>query len=423
MGLNDDAWKKLFEKYNILDKVKRNGYFDISANQIKEYREPRLMTKFDHSVNLPQIFADNNLAILPVSRGDYVISSFAAYQKFEETDTNVKRVPMPPHIQSLSPGFIISEAVALHCANACGVLKDFLEDDEVIPTVSGRMGSGCFNFSINTSCGVKSIDVNNSQIEIDAGYEGVNCLALFEAKMDLSEDFLVRQLYYPFRAWNSRVTKEVKPVFMVFSNGVFYLYQYRFDDPLNYNSLRLVKYCSYVIETAIHIDDILDIANTVKTVPEPHIPFPQANSMPRIINLMELLNKRSMTKADITTEYAFDERQTNYYTDAGRYLELIDKGNDKKGNIQFTLSHLGARIMGMPYRERQLAIVAAILKHDVFKRILLLHLQHGVMPDTNEIVQIMKASNLYNIGMDSTFIRRSSTITGWINWILGVVDE
>ena len=247
MGLNDKAWKKLFEKYNILDEVKRNGCFCISANQIKEYREPRLMTKFDHSINLPEIFSDNNLAILPVSRGDYIISSFAAYHKFEEADAKAKRISFPQHIQSLVPNFIVSEAIALHYANACGVLADFLEDETLLPTISGRMGSGNFVFNIDSSCGVRSVDVNNSQIEIDAGYEGVDCLALFEAKMDLSDDFLIRQLYYPFRVWSHRVTKKIKPVFMVFSNGIFHLYQYQFEDPLNYNSLFLEKYCRYII--------------------------------------------------------------------------------------------------------------------------------------------------------------------------------
>ena len=66
MGLNDTAWENLFDKYHILAEIERNGQFTISANQIKEFREPRLMTKFDHKVNLPTIFAENQLAILPV---------------------------------------------------------------------------------------------------------------------------------------------------------------------------------------------------------------------------------------------------------------------------------------------------------------------------------------------------------------------
>ncbi len=64
MGLNDTAWQALFDKYDILDEIQRSGQFVISANQIKEFREPRLMTKFDHKVNLPTVFADNGLAIL-----------------------------------------------------------------------------------------------------------------------------------------------------------------------------------------------------------------------------------------------------------------------------------------------------------------------------------------------------------------------
>lgn len=423
MGLNDTAWENLFSKYNILDTVRNQGEFIISANQIKEFREPRLMTKFDHKINLPSIFADNNLSILPITRGDYIISSFSAYKEFETPNTEVQRVSIPPHIQSLMPQFLVSEAIALNCANACGILNDFLEDDEIVSTVNGRMSSGAFDFNIDTLAGTKSVTVNNSQIEIDAAYEGINYLSLFEAKRDLSDDFLVRQLYYPFRVWSSRVTKTVKPVFLIFSNGIFNLYQYQFDDPNKYNSLRLIKQKNYVIATEIGLADIESLMMTVSKVREPEISFPQANSMARIINLIELLHEKPMTKQDITTEYAFDERQTNYYTDAGRYLELINKGHDEENNIVFQLSEKGRYIMGLEYKERQLAIVSQILMHGVFHEVLKLHLQYGEMPDTNTIVQIMKNSNLYNVRADSTFVRRSSTVIGWINWILSIIEE
>lgn len=381
------------------------------------------MTKFDHKINLPTIFADNRLAILPISRGDYVISSFSAYKEFEPPVNDVQRVSIPAHIQSLMPQFLVSEAIALNCANACGILSDFLEDEALVPTVSGRMSSGNFGFDIETDSGVKRIDVANSQIEIDAAYEGINCLSLFEAKRDLSDDFLVRQLYYPFRVWKERVTKPVKPVFLVFSNGMFNLYQYEFDDPQNYNSLRLVKQKNYVIATEISLSDIENLLITVPFVAEPKISFPQADRMSRIVNLIELLNEKPMTKQDITSKYAFDERQTNYYTDAGRYLGLIEKGHDENGNILFQLSTRGRHILGLEYKERQLAIVTQILAHKVFNETLKLHLQYGEMPDKQTIIRIMKEANLYNIEADSTYLRRSSTVVGWINWILGSVEE
>ncbi len=238
----------------------------------------------------------------------------------------------------------------------------------------------------------------------------------------MAEDFLVRQLYYPFRVWSNRVTKKVKTIFLIFSNGIFNLYEYQFDEPCNYNSLRLVKQKKYIIATQISLSDIENLLMTVQTINEPEISFPQANSMSRIINLIELLNEKPMTKQDITTEYAFDERQTNYYTDAGRYLGLIDKEHGD-GNILFRLSSVGRYIMSLEYKERQLAIVAQILKHKVFKDTLKLHLQCGEMPDMQTVVKLMRQSDLYRLEAKSTYERRSSTIISWIDWILSIVEE
>ena len=423
MGKNDKAWEHLFEKYDILEKIKKNGQFIISANTIKEFREPRLMTKFDHKINLPEIFEKNSLAILPITRGDYIVSSFSAYKEFENISTDIQRVSIPTHLQSLIPKFLLSESIALNCANACGILKDFLEDDEITPTVNGRMSSGSFKFEITTMMGNLPLSVNNSQIEIDAAYEGINYLSLFEAKKDLSDDFLIRQLYYPFRTWSSRVTKPIKTVFLIFSNGIFYLYQYQFNDINNYNSLQLVKQKNYTISQIISLQDIEDIIKSTPVEPEPEIAFPQANSMLRIINLMELLMEKALSKQDITSKYAFDERQTNYYTDAGRYLGLINKARDQSGKIVFNLTNLGVHIMGLEFRERQLAIVRQILKHKAFNETLKVHLQCGEMPDGQTVIKIMKESNLYKVESDSTFLRRSSTIMRWVEWILSIIEE
>lgn len=423
MGMNDDAWECLFAKYNILEKIDSKGQYTISADQIREFREPRLMTKFDHKVNLPTIFQQNDLAILPITRGEYVISSFSAYKDFEEPEQDVKKIFIPPYLQSLVPQFLVSESIALNCASACGVLGDFLEDEDLLPTVNGRMSSGYFRFNINTKHGMQSVNVGNSQIEIDAAYEGIDCLSLFEAKHDLADDFLVRQLYYPFRVWSQRVTKEVKPILLVFSNGIFNLYQYRFEAPGIYNSLHLVKQKNYIISTSITLTDIENLLRTVRLVNEPKISFPQADRMSRIVNLMELLNEKDMTKQEITSEYAFDERQTNYYTDAGRYLGLLSKGNNKDGEIYFFLSALGNYIMTLDYRSRQLAIAKQILEHQVFNQTLKIHLTCGEMPDRQAVMQIMKNSNLYNLEADSTYYRRASTVIGWVNWILDTIDD
>jgi len=416
---NEAAWNQLFEKYSILEEIEKHGMFEITSNQINEYREARLMTKFDHRKNLPEIFKKHRLSILPITRGSYLISQFEAYKDFEEKNTEVVKVPFPAFIESIDYENITSESAALNCAYVSGILADFTEDDGLMPTVSGRMGSDTFKFSIKTYSGAYVlVDVNNSQIEIDGGFEGMETLSLIEAKNSLSDDFLIRQLYYPYRLWKNKIGKKVKPLFMTYSNGIFTFYEYEFMDPYCYNSLELIKQKRYRIEeTEISVDDIVDVMKRVRIVEEPEIPFPQADSFKRIVNLCELLNESDLTRDEITSNYDFDPRQTSYYTDAGRYLGLIDKRRED-GQILFSLTDEGRRLFRLKYKPRQLKLVELILSHKAFYDTFKLSMEKCQIPSKHEIVQIMMNSNLYNVKSEDTFYRRAASVAGWINWIL-----
>ena len=422
---NDVAWELLFKKYNILKNVELNGHFVISASQIKEFREPRLMAKFDHNINLPKIFSEEQLAILPISRGDYIISHFEAYHTFENIGRSVTRASLPSYLQSIDANNITSEAVAINSAMAAGILSDFLGEESLIATVSGRMGSGQFDFGIRNSKSesISSISVNNSQIEIDAALEGIGTLSLLEAKRDISTDFLIRQLYYPYRLWQNRISKKVRPIFLVYSNGIYSLYEYEFQNINLYNSLTLVKQKNYSIEdTEVELSDLLQIAGQIiKYAAEPKISFPQADTFQRVINICELLETQPLSREEVTVEYAFDIRQTNYYTDAARYLGLVIK-KDENRKPYYVLSEFGKKVMRLNYKQRQLAFCKSILEHKVFHETFMA-CQNGRVPDKNTIVEIMKRSELYNVASDSTFFRRASTISGWINWMLGLVQH
>lgn len=348
---NNSAWQKIFEKYDVLKEIERNNIFKISAEQIREFREPRLMAKFDHKINLPKIFLENGLSILPITRGDYIISHFDLYHKFEAENKNICKMQLPDYIQSLDCNDIFSESVALNCAFASGIISDFIEDEQIIPAVFGRMGAGSFNFSVDDvkNSSKLSIQVKNPQIEIDASYEGINNFAIFEAKRDISEDFLIRQIYYPYRMWKEKLTKNIKTVFFVYSNGIYHLYEYKFENPEHYNSLQLVKQKNYSVEdTKITSEDIQKILSEINFLPEPEdIPFPQADKFERIINLCELLSKKEMHKDEITQKYDFDSRQTNYYTAAARYLGLIEGKN-----LKYNLSNSGKKILSCNFKNR-----------------------------------------------------------------------
>lgn len=421
---NDLAWEKLFDKYNIISKINDEGFFKITSKQINEFREARLATKFDHKINLPELFRENHLSILPITRGSYIISSFEAYKEFNEINTEITKISFPKYIESIDYENITSEAIAINCAFVSGILSDFLQEDRLFPTVSGRMSSNEFSFYINNSNINKDVKVmvSNSQVEIDGGYEGKSSLALIEAKNSISDDFLIRQLYYPFRLWNDKITKTIKPIFMVYSNGIFTLYEYEFQEPNNYNSLVLIKQKNYTLkQDDIKLDDIKSILNRVSVIQEPKIQFPQADSMKRIINLFELLYNNEMTKDEITTTYDFDSRQTNYYTDAGRYLGIIDKRKEDKEIIYF-LTDKGKELFKKNLKMRQLEFIELILKHNVFNKTLKEYFKIGKMPSKKCIVKIMKESNLYRIKSESTFYRRAQTVSSWITWILNLVE-
>lgn len=421
MNKNNAAWEKLFAKYDILNVIKKKHVFEISAEQIREFREPRLMAKFDHKINLPKVFADNGLSILPVARGLYCIAPFDAYAEFGNMVPPIQSTHLPDYIHSIDPNSITSEAVALNCALAAGIFHDFCDEEILQPTVSGRMGSGCFDFQIQSSdyCAPISMHVHNAQIEIDAALEGINSLLLVEAKMDLAADFIVRQVFYPFRTWSGKLQKNVRNIFLIYSNSIFSLYEYAFHCAQNYNSIQLVNHKRYSIEdTDIGYTDIEEIVAHTRIVPEPDIAFPQADSFERVINLCELLMAGSLTREQVTQEYAFDVRQTNYYTDAGRYLGLVDKDYTNDRTPVYSLTEVGRSIFSQRYKARQLALCGVILQHKAFRNVFMEWINSGNMPDKHRIIFHMKQSNLYNVGSESTYSRRSSTISSWLDWII-----
>ncbi len=158
------------------------------------------------------------------------------------------------------------------------------------------------------------IQVQNSQVEIDGGFENENVFTLIEGKNVVHSNFLIRQLYYPARLWAEKIHKPIRPVFMVYSNNIFRLLEYEFTDLRYYNSLRLVQERNYSLEEIeITLDDLYDVWARTKVKPEPAVTFIQADSFYKVISLVERLNENPMTGGEIAQLFGFKERQSDYY--------------------------------------------------------------------------------------------------------------
>jgi predicted transcriptional regulator len=427
---NNVAWEMLFEKHRILDELKNTDYFLISSSDINKFREARLMTKFDHKSQLPKIFTDNKLSILPVSRGTYIIGKFKTFYEFTQQDQNnttTKKVEFPHFLESLNPEEITSEATAINCAFIAGILQDFTGEPNLYPTVSGRMSSSSFNFNIdlNENKELLQVKVNKSQIEIDGGYEGDNSLIIIEAKNYIPDDFLVRQLFYPYKLWIEKINKKVRPVFLTYINGIFHLREYIFTNNDYYNSIKLIRQQKYAIQedSIINIEVIQNISNKAVIEKEPKIPFPQADYFERTINLCEILKQKStLSKKEITQEYGFSSRQADYYSVAAVYLGLIKRGRENKISV-YRLTERGLKLFELSIFDRKLELIALILRHEIFNQTLMLYFKHGNISSKKEVVEMMRAANLHNINSTKTYNRRSSTVIGWIKWIISLVEE
>ncbi len=423
---NDAAWRQLLAKFDLPARVRDNGYASISAAQMKEFREPRLMAKFDHRLQLPQPLAENRLALLPVSRGEYLLAPFDCFMPLLPATGGIVRMKLPPGLESIDAGALTSEAVAVNCALAAGIFADFLAEEKLVPTVSGRMGSGSFSFAVRDGASGRDVPVrvDNAQIEIDAALEGAKCLALIEAKCDLAADFIIRQLFYPYKTWENRIGKKLRLIYFVHSNGIFHLSEFAVADSRFYDSLRLIRSRRYSVEdTSLALADLDRVAESVSPEPEPPIPFPQADSFDRVVNLCELLLPNGgMTRDRITTNYDFDVRQTDYHTAAGRYLGLLRK-EKADGIVRHFLTAEGEALLRLRYRERQLGFCGRILRHGVFREVYFLFRARGKMPDRGAIVEIMQRSGLYRVHGKKTYLRRASTVAGWVEWMAGLCPE
>lgn len=422
LSKNDIAWQVLFREENILDNIEKEGCFYISSTRINEEREARLMTKFDHKVQLPRLFRDNNLSIQPVSRGGYVIGNFSSYFQLPEDETlsrnaEVRYLELPSHIETINFKNISSESSAVLCAYLAEMLTDILEEETHF-TVFGRMSTGAFDYRIENSKTGKyhSIRVENSQCEIDGGFEGESKFAIIEAKCQSADDFIVRQLYYPYRLWKSKLRKEVIPIFLSFSNNIFTFYIFYFSDLYKYNSLELKSVRKYCIgQYEIELSDIRQILNDIESFKDDSLlTFPQANKFTRVVDLLDKLHLQEapLTKDEITAQYAFNIRQTDYYISAGVYLGLFERIS----GAGYALSNQGETVVELDPKRKNLSLVEAILSHKVFNLVLNEYLTSSEKPTRQRVIDIMR-NNLDGLN-PTTISRRAQTVERWVDWIL-----
>ncbi len=424
MSKKDDAWEAIFHDLRIEEQLDNHGYASISADKIKEVtrdnevgqQEPRIITKFDAREHRARILRHHNCTILATSNGQYSIFKGDGYHDIEDT-INTQTFGSK-NIESLEtlPPICTSESQVIDTAKASGLLENFLEDKNLELTIRGRLRSGSFDFNFDKH----PVNVNGVQIEVDAGYEG-NRIYLIEAKMGTRDNFITRQLYYPYRMWNARdIDKNIIPVFVSYSDKTFHIHQYSFTDKDQYNSIELVKSGSFVLEAPGIISVADDLNNFkemafLKVTPanprENETPFPQADDIRKVIDAIFAVANGYKTKEEISYYYDFDERQSYYYGNAAKYLGFLDLNHGS-----FVLTEEGRQYIDASKDERKLIMIRAMMGSPTINALFKETVDIGAIPDTKYIANTIQ-ENRPEVN-DTTAKRRAHTMEKWLEWIL-----
>jgi len=246
------SWKKIFKDNKILEHDFSKSPFYLSAKDIKKSvqgfkktaeKEVRILCKMDSRESVPDIMKKNKLFLLPVKNGEYVLVRGEGYVDIPDIKSKAVTYNTKLDFALVTSKIGDSEMQHLDFAYASSLIRTFMDDPTLVLTIRGRKYTPEFKFKVKTH----NLKVKSVQTEVDAGYEGKEKIVLIEAKNTKTKNTIIRQLYYPFRQWSEHTTKEISLLFFEKRGKEYLIWQYKFSNRNNYNSIKLVKSKKYKI--------------------------------------------------------------------------------------------------------------------------------------------------------------------------------
>jgi len=364
MALNDEGWNEIFTKLPIVESVNVHGYFDITADQIKEFskREPRLMAKIDFREHIPSVMSKENLAILAIANGTYRIGRFDPFININPVSiVTPSSFAFPGNIITLNPQKLAHESAALDAALVSGILNKVFGEDVAL-TIRGRSRSPNFVFPLN---GI-SFPISGVQIEVDGGYEGTTTVNLVEAKVGPRDNISVRQLIYPQLAWESIIGKRkiVKTFICFYQEPILrfipVIYAHGVCNADHSNEL------AFILEPFAKLNLSTIQANPSAPFPVLGVPFPQADNFDTVLAMFSIIvNEEKISKDLLLLEFDLMPRQIAYYSDALRWMGLV---SIKHSIVSITPE--GRSVAALSHAEKIKRLAEIIFSEPIFNHVL-----------------------------------------------------
>ena len=257
MSKNNESWQKIYEDLQIFKHDFKKEPFYLSAEQIKlcvkdfkktSQKEVRVLCKQDSREDRPQVFIDNDLFILPIKNGEYILCKGDGYVDIPSIETKAISYKSKLDFELKSASVGDSEMQHLDFAYASSLIRTFMQDESLVLSIRGRKYTPEFDF--NTKL-YQNIKIKSVQTEVDSGFEGREKIVLVEAKNNLTQNVIIRQLYYPLRQWSIHTQKEITTLFFEKRSDEFLIWEFIFNDIKNYNSIELKRSAKFIINKGI----------------------------------------------------------------------------------------------------------------------------------------------------------------------------
>lgn|GEM_PF-134234 len=409
----NDAWTKIVSKLNLDLSSPISPIIPSTIFREEADIEARLACYNDCLSEVPPVLRASGVFPLPVRNKEYCLIKANGFHEFEEISTPIitytSRIPFLPDTFDGE-----GESNYVHYAYNAGLISEFTGKKDIIKMNEGRFRATKFDFNIGS---VGPIEQEGVQVQVDGLFEGRDSIIVLEAKVKSNSNFLIRQLYYPWRHWTEKSQKEVIASFLRIDkvSEVYNLWQYRFTDKSNYASIELVKTARYeIVENPYSPEEIEELSlDDVGYVP-------QADSVDKILQLVSLVGNGHQSAEAISKEMGFVGRQASYYGEAAEELGFITRSREASGAYLFELTPRGMEFYGSRPDIRKGMLVEQMMKLPVMRAIF------DRLRAINKPGDIERGMNREKVSMiieevsrfsGTTPYRRASSVIAWFKWL------
>ena len=409
----EEAWEKL-----VLEKVDTTAdLVTLTKKDIESVtgNELRLMAKVDFSADLPIALKKHGYFILPVKNGEYVLVRGDGYHTLEQLQEppTIFRPRLDFELETLAVGD--SESQHLDYSFNVGLIEKFAGTLGLRQTIRGRKRMPAIEFFVGRIGPIKCAGV---QVEVDLGCEGRSDVVLIEAKTGGPTDFIVRQLFYPYRQWRLEIPrKATRPMFFcstaVAGKRVYKFWEYEFTNDGQYLSLQLKRGESFLVEAErkrLTVEELLRRHPGGQVDPKLW-DVPQADSFWRVAEIPLLVAQGINTSSKVAMHYKFDPRQSSYYRQAAEFLGLVRQEKD----FVYALTDLGNEYVDLAADERRQLLAGLLARFSPMRAALELSAKAGAAGiGRKQIAEMIERNSKIS---SSTPGRRASTILHWLQWL------